>query len=211
MGGPGGRRRRGRCQHLRKALERDFPLCWLSPSGIWVPAGSAPPSTLDGRDRAAPPPLAPARQSGRTPWSAQGCARRLRPSAAGRGLGGAWGTPRPPRGTAQVRAEAADLERGSAPISQTGKLRRGGHSPPRGRWVRHCRGEAHSRRTNLPDALSPPSRRPSGAEAQRQAARNQAAASSCPPTLVRASSQWGPPQCGGCRCDGRGEIETGLT
>lgn len=115
-----------------------FRSATFAPSGPTAPARSAPPSALRGRVLAAPPTLAPARQSGQAPRRARGCAGRLRPSAAGRGPGGARGTPCPPPGTAQVRAEAAGLWWGSAPITQTGKVRGCVHSFGRERGAVGC-------------------------------------------------------------------------
>nr|XP_025137862.1 sushi domain-containing protein 3 isoform X2 [Bubalus bubalis] len=79
-----------------------FRSATFAPSGPRAPARSAPPSALRGRVLAAPPTLAPARQSGQAPRRARGCAGRRRPSAAGRGPGGARGTTCPPPGTARV-------------------------------------------------------------------------------------------------------------
>lgn len=168
-----------------------FRSATFAPSGPRAPAGSAPPSTLRGRVLAAPPTLAPARQSGQAPRRARGCAGRRRPSAAGRGPGGARRAPCPPPGTAQVRAEAAGLGRGSAPIIQTGKVRGCVHSLGRERGAVGCtlpRGGAHPA-VNASRSSPPPSGRPSGAEARQRVPRSQAAAFSRAPAQVRALSQ----------------------
>lgn len=151
-----------------------FRSATFAPSGPTAPARSAPPSALRGRVLAAPPTLAPARQSGQAPRRARGCAGRRRPSAAGRGPGGARRTPCPPPGTAQVRAEAAGLGWGSAPITQTGKVRGCVHSFGRdgGRWAALCRWEVHTRRLTPPWPSPQPSGRPSGAEARQRVPRS---------------------------------------
>lgn len=197
----------------------------FAPWGVGAPAGSAPPLTygagpaLGDVSRAAPPlrlrPRGPRRAARKAGMHGAASTPRRRARPGGRAVDA---EPAPGNGTGERRGcgprarlcthftdweakrRAAQRERGGGAHSRGG----GGAQPGEGAHGRVRGGpQPETRpRTTLSDPPLPPSRRPSGAEARLQAARNQAAAASRPSAQVRARSRseqgrsvrptWGP-------------------
>lgn len=177
---------------------------WGACPGLPRPSGSGP--------------AVPAERRG-----AQGCPGRSLPLAAGRSPGSARGTRSPPRGTAQVSAGAAGHERGSAPISRTGKPRGGRHGGG-GETVRTAVGAgAHSReKGRTAGSGTAPSRTPAlelafptlsavsaGAQAEpkpgcRRFETRRRRPAAHPPRCAPSPGA-APARCRGSRCGGRGE------